>query len=372
MLIRTLLGSSLLISTTLANAEEPAMSRLFVGTYTNGASKGVYTSTLDLGTGTLSEPLLAGEVKNPSFLALHPSLPVLYAVGENYDKGGGAISAFAFEKSGGKLTLLNNLPSGGAGPCYVAISPDAKTAMLANYGGGSVSSYSLNEDGSLKSLASTLKHEGSSVNPQRQKEPHAHSILPTADGLYAMAADLGTDEIWVYSVDPASSKLTLVRKNKVAPGAGPRHMAFSKAGVAYVVNELANTVDTYRISKAEGSLQLVGTTPTLPADFKEPSTTAEIAVHPSDRFVYCSNRGHDSISVFVVGADHTLTLVETTPTQGKTPRHFAIDPTGQFLIAANQKSDTLVVFRIDKETGKLTPTGSTITVAAPVCVRFVK
>jgi 6-phosphogluconolactonase len=368
---RNLLALGVVLSQSASIVEGSDMIRLFIGTYSGPQSKGIYTTTLDRTAGTLSEAVLAAEVKNPSFLAISPKTSTLYAVSEMYDASGPAVSAFAIDRQTGVLAFKNQLPSGGKGPCYVSVDSTSRFAFLANYGAGTVSSYKLAEDGALASKASTIEHAGSSVNPQRQKEPHAHSIVPAPGGQFVLAADLGTDEVISYAVDQETGALSRAGVVKPLPGSGPRHIAFAPSGkIVYVVNELLNTVDAFRYDA--GKLTFIAGVNTLPSDFTGVSTTAEIAVHPSGQFVYCSNRGQDSISVFSVQADGSLKRIENTPTQGSTPRHFAIDPSGKFLLAANQKSDTVVVFAIDAAKGTLTPTGSTLKVATPVCVRFLE
>ena len=353
-------------------ATNPSSASLYIGTYTGaGQGLGVYYSKLDTMTGVLSEPEVAAKIDNASFLAVHPTLPVLYAVSENYGAGGGQLHAFAISPDS-TLTLLAMLSTKDAGPCYVNASEHA--AAVAHYGAGSVASFKLDAKGVPVALASLVKHEGSSVNKSRQKEPHAHSIVFAPGGDFALAADLGTDEVIIYEVDSSTGASSGVLKRtgqlKMEPGSGPRHIAFAPAGdVVFVVNELSNTVvaSTWK----HGSLSQIASCSTLPAGFTGESTTAEIAVHPNGNFVYASNRGHDSIAVMSFDGVE-LKLIETTPTQGQKPRHFAIDPSGQFLIAANQQTGNLVVFRIDQTTGGLTPTGSTVKLPAPVCVRFVR
>jgi 6-phosphogluconolactonase len=320
---------------------------------------------------------LAGQVKNPSFLNLHPTKPVLYAAMEIGDFNGqkaGGVAAFAIDPATLTLEPLNQQPSGGQGPCYVAVDPTGRAALVANYGGCTVASLPVNGDGSLGAPASVEQHTGSGPNAGRQKNPHAHSFVPAPGGKFALAANLGNDSVFVYAIDPATAKLTPATPPfvKAAPGAGPRHIAFAPDGrFVYVVNELNNTVCTYAWSADAGTLREVQTITTLPADFAADNTTAEVAVHPSGRFVYASNRGHNSIAGFKVDPQNgTLISLGHWGTQGDTPRHFAIDPGGRFLVVANQRTNNLVAFRVDAETGMLEPTGSTAKVASPTCVRF--
>ncbi len=353
---------------------------VYVGTYTGAKSKGIYVSRLDVATGKLSAPELAAETKSPSFLAIHPTAKYLYAVGEISDFGGkpaGGVSAFAIDPATGKLALLNQQTSGGPGPCFVSVDRQGKCVLVANYGGGSVESIPLQADGKLGEVGTFIQHSGSSVNASRQKEPHAHSINVAPDNRFAFAADLGLDKVLIYKLD--ADKGTITANDPafaaVAPGSGPRHFAFHPSGkFAYVISEILCTMTAFSYDAARGELKEVQTISTLPPgeSVKAGYSTAEVVAHPSGKFVYGSNRGHNTIVGFAVDTKTgKLTHIENTPTQGKTPRNFAIDPTGAWLLAENQDSDTIVVFHIDAKTGKLTATGQSIEVGSPVCARFV-
>jgi 6-phosphogluconolactonase len=355
---------------------------VYVGTYTGPKSKGIYTMRFDPATGRLTAPEVAAEVKNPSFLAIHPSRQFLYAVGELDEfrgKKGGAVSAFTIDPKSGKLTLMNQETTGGNGPCWVAVDATGKAALIANYGGGSISAVPIKPDGSLGAPAAQggfVQHTGSSVNKSRQSEPHAHSLNATPDNKYAVAADLGLDKLLVYKLDPAAATLTPNDPPfaTLAPGTGPRHLAFHPNGkFAFVCGEMGMTVTSLAYDGAKGTLTEVQTISTLP-EGTAPSTkysTAEVQVHPSGKFVYVSNRGHDTIAGFRVEPETgKMTAIGHTPSGGKTPRNFRIDPTGQWLLAANQDSDNVVVFRIDEQTGALSPTGTEAKVGSPVCVKF--
>ena len=351
--------------------------RVYIGTYTSDKSKGIYSCRLDLATGKLSRPTVAGETVNPSFLALHPNGRFLYAVGEMDAFSGqktGAVSAFSIKRATGKLTLLNQASSGGAGPCHLVVDHTGRNVLVANYTGGCVAVLPIDEDGSLRQASTVIQHRGTGADPQRQKGPHAHSVNLDDTNSFAFVADLGLDKVFVYRFDPAKGTLTPNTPPAAAthPTAGPRHFAFHPSGrFAYVINELDSTVTAFAYNARGGVLTQVQALSALPKGFDGRSYTAEVQVHPSGRFLYGSNRGHDSMAVFAIDpAAGTLKLIEHQSTLGKWPRHFGIDPTGSFLLAANQESDDIVVFRIHAGTGRLTPTGQTVTVPKPCCVKF--
>jgi 6-phosphogluconolactonase len=363
-----------------APGKEAAAGKLlvYVGTYTNSRkSKGIYRLELDLASGKLTAPALAAEAADPSFLAIHPGRRFLYAVGELASfrgKKSGVVSGFAIDPKTGDLTLLNHQPSEGAGPCHLVVDRAGKHVLAANYGGGSACVLPIEDDGRLGKATAFVQHKGSGVNPDRQKEPHAHSINLDAANRFAFVADLGLDKVFVYRFDKASGTLTPndPPAAAVAPGAGPRHFAFHPTGrYAYVINELDSTVTAFDYDAKRGALKPVQTVTTLPEGFKGKSWTAEVVVHPSGKFVYGSNRGHDSIAVFRVDAKTgQLTPAGHQSDRIKTPRNFAIDPTGAWMLVANQASDSVIVFRIDPDTGRLEPTGQAAEVPVPVCVRM--
>jgi 6-phosphogluconolactonase len=347
---------------------------VYFGTYTSGdnGSKGIYRSLLDTDTGKLSLPVLAAEAKNPSFLEIHPNGKYLYAVSES--GGAGTVSAYAIEKDTKNLKLLNSQPSGGSGPCHVNIDHTGKNVLVANYNSGSASVIPIKPDGSLAEPTGFVQHEGASVNPQRQKGPHAHSVNPSPDDRFAFVADLGLDKVMIYKLDV--EKGTIVPNDpafaKVKPGAGPRHFTFSIDGkYAYVINEMGGTITAFAYEPVSGALTEIQTITTLPDDFAGRNSCAEVRVHPSGRFLYGSNRGHDSIAVYRIDqAKGTLRFVEHEKADIKTPRNFNIDPTGKFCLVANQGADSVVVFKIDQKTGALEPTGNKISIGKPVCIRF--
>jgi len=368
-------------------SEERAMSRpaeeglpetplsFYVGTYTDGESQGIYRFTLDPVSGAASDPALAVEAENPSFLALHPNGRFLYAVGEMGEFQGektGAVSAFAVDSASGDLTLLNQQPSQGAGPCHLVVDASARAVIVANYGSGTVAVLPLAEDGRLGEPSSVQAHTGTGPNQRRQEGPHAHGIALDADGRRAVVADLGVDRLFVYDLEAATGALTPSDPPAVAlePGAGPRHVVFDPRGeLLYSINELDSTVTVLRYDAATGGLESVQAISTLPDDFEGESWTAELEVSPDGRFLYGSNRGHDSLAVFAVDpTSGRLSAVGHVPTGGRWPRHFSIDPSGRWLLAANQHSESVVVFRLDPESGMPSPVGETVTVPTPVCV----
>jgi 6-phosphogluconolactonase len=350
---------------------------VYFGTYTRGdsGSEGIYVSRFNSESGELSAPELAVKTTNPSFVALHLTKPLLYAVSEvsgSNGKPAGAVSAFSIDKTSGKLTLLNSQPSGGAGPCHVSTDSKGLCLLVANYGAGSCASLGISVDGTLKPASSVIQHAGMSINQKRQREPHAHSANPGPNDRFAFVADLGIDKVQIYRLDPAAATLKEAGFVKVVPGSGPRHFAFHPNGKnAYVINELALTITAFDFDPEKGTLTPIQNISTVPNNANRVGlSTAEVQVHSSGKFVYGSNRGHDTIAAFKVGDDGKLSLIEIEPIQGETPRNFGIDPSGNFLLAAGQKSGTISVFRINQETGELDFTGSKIEVGAPVCVKF--
>ena len=351
---------------------------VYVGTYTSGtASQGIYVFDFDAATGKSAAPTLAAATADPSFLEIHPNGRSLYAVDETdrFDglKNNGGVSAFAIDASTGALALLDQQPSRGGGPAYVGLDRHGTLAMVANYGGGNVALFPIAADGSLGASTGFAQDSGHGPNPD-QDGPHAHTIVASPDDRFALVADLGADKVYSYKLDAAAGTLDPANSpvRRTASGAGPRHLAFGADGKhVYVLNEINSTVTTYAYAAATGELKSKQTVSTLPAGYSGANTGAEIALHPNGRFLYASNRGQDAIAVFAVdAATGKLTLRETVSTQGKTPRSFALDPTGAWLIAANQGSGTLVTFAVDATTGHLAASGKKVSVASPVCVKF--
>lgn len=354
------------------------MGFIYIGTYAKSGGKGIYFARFDEVGGRVADLRLAALAVNPSFLAVHPSRRFLFAASEldcyNLTKSG-SISAFAIDWESGELMPLNEVSSHGAWPCHLAADASGQNILATNYGGGSVVVLPVKQNGFVGEISTIIQHAGSSVHPTRQQKPHPHSVALSPDNRFALVPDLGLDQVLVYRFD---STRGLIGANqppfaRVQPGAGPRHCAFHPNGrFVYVINELQSTVTLFVFDAVGGTLKEVQTIPTLPHNFHGPSTAAGIQVHPTGRFLYGSNRGHDSIAIFTIQQPTgVLAPFGHVSTQGKTPRHFEIDPTGAFFIAANQDSNCIVVFRIDQKSGDLIPTGQRFEVFSPACVKFV-
>lgn len=378
-LIATLLFPLGLATARAADEKAAGSTRVYIGTYTDGGkSEGIYLLNLDHASGELTKVGATSGVDNPSFLAIHPSRKFLYAVCEVSEvdgKKGGGVSALAIDPESGGLTLLNRQSSMGSGPCYLVVDKTGKNALVANYGGGSCCVLPIGDDGKLDEASSFMRHKGTSVDKVRQEAPHAHSINLDPANRFAFCADLGLDQVLVYHFDAVKGLLTPNDPPfaSVAPGSGPRHFAFHPSGkFAYVINEMKLTVTAFAYDPRKGVLKELQTISTVPAGIKTDGfSTAEVQVHPSGKFLYGSNRGHDSIAMFSIDqATGKLTSLGQQPTGGKTPRNFGIDPSGAYLLAENQDSGTIVVFHIDPKTGKLSPAGHQIEVPMPVCAKF--
>ncbi len=361
---------------TVGRADHAGPYRVYVGTYTGGPSRGIYLLEMDRETGALTEKGLAAETPSPSFLALHPSRPLLFSVNEIGTFGGkksGSVTAFAIDAKTGKLTELNSQPTGGDGPCHLVVDRTGKTVLVANYGGGSVASFPIGDDGKLGPAASFFQHAGTSIDKSRQEAPHGHSINLDPANTFAVAADLGLDQLLVYRFDPSTSKLSPNDPPfaKTPAGGGPRHFAFHPDGKhAFVILEMTSQIIPLGYDGEKGTFTLGEPVSTIPGEVPG-NSTAEVRVHPSGKFVYVSNRGHNSIAMFAIDPKTGgVKPIGHQSTGGKTPRNFGIDPSGKFLLAANQDSGTVVVFRIDPETGLLKPTGHSAKVPMPVCVKM--
>ena len=359
-------------------ARKTALSRpspeltLYIGTYTSSTSEGIYVYRLNSDTGEL-KMFSSIKSENPSFLTLDRSKRFLYAVNELKEFAGqasGAVSAYAIDAAG-KLKFLNQQPTLGADPCYVTVDRRRSSLLVANYTGGNITLLPINRDGSLDQVADRKQHEGKGIKEQ-QNGPHAHCIILDPSERYALAADLGIDKVMIYSFSPRLHELLPAKQPSVSlkPGAGPRHLTLHPNGrFLYAINELDSTLTTLKYSA--GTLTTMDTVSTLPEGFTDVSYCADVHVSPSGKFLYGSNRGHNSIVVFALDASTGKpTLVEHVSTEGKWPRNFVIDPTGKFLLVANQHTDNVVVFNIDAQTGRLKPSGHVATVPIPVCLKF--
>jgi 6-phosphogluconolactonase len=362
-----------------AQSRRGAQLLAYISTYTVHESKGIYVYSLSNGR---LKPMgvsgLAVPTVNPSFVAVDPTHRFLYAVNETENFQGqasGAVSAFSIDRKTGKLTFLNQVASGGTDPCFVSLDRTGKWVMVANYTSGSISVFSVLRDGRLGPASAFIQHHGHGANPVRQEGPHCHMILASPDNRFVLVADLGLDKLFVYRFN--SKRGTLTPNNPpfatVSPGSGPRHFAFDPTGhFVYLLSEVRSTLTAFAYNPARGSLHEMQTISALPEGFTGQNTAAEIAVSRSDRFLYASNRGADSLAVFAIDPQkHTLKPLEHVPSLGKTPRGFAIDPTGRYLVAANQDSDNIFVFRINPKTGELKPTGQALELSSPVSVAFV-
>jgi 6-phosphogluconolactonase len=349
---------------------------VYVATDTHDKQASIYIYRLNASSGALEFVGIAGGVESPFFLAFHPQGRFLYTINATQQPDGafvGMASAFAIDPDTGMLSLLNEQRVPGAFPCYITVDRTGQCALVANYVSGCIVALPILPDGTLGPASDHIQHQGSSIDPQRQEGPHAHCIVIDPTERYAFAADLGLDKILCYRLDVQRAKLTPndVPWAQVKPGSGPRHLAFHPSGrFAYVINELNSTMVAFAYDASRGVLTELQTIRTIPEDFTETNYCADVHVSPSGKFLYGSNRGHDSIVTFRIAEDTgRLTYLGCEPSQGKWPRNFALDPSGNYLLAANQNSDNLVVFRIDPETGQPLATGHVVQVPKPVCVK---
>ena len=353
-------------------------STIFVGTYTEpkgSQSEGIYVYQMDSTCGQLKFERVIKGVVNPSFLEIHPHQNILYTVteAESFNgQAGGGVSAFSINSTSGELALLNEQFSHGEHPCYVSVERTGRFALVANYTSGSVAMFPIHTEGRLGEATEVIQHIGSSTHPERQTGPHAHCILPDPTNRFAIAVDLGMDKLMIYQMDLEHGKLQLHHEVNVHAGAGPRHLTFHPNGqFAYLINELDATVIAYRYHSEAGVFEELQTISALPKDFKGENLCADIHISPDGKFLYASNRGHDSIVCFRIDErSGELSYINHVSTEGREPRNFAVDPTGTFLLVANQKSDSIITFKIDTATGQLLKTGYQIEVPMPVCVKF--
>jgi 6-phosphogluconolactonase len=349
---------------------------VFIGTYTEkegSQSKGIHIYQLNLSSGKLTFKKEAIGILNPSYLALHPEKNFLYAVNEVQNFAGeaaGGVSAFAIDRISSELELLNAHSSQGKDPCYISIEHTGRFALVANYSGGNAAMLPIQADGRLGPATDVAQHKGSSVDPERQTAPYVHSIVPDPSNRFAIAADLGADKLVIYEMDLENGKLKKHAETKVKPGSGPRHLVFHPDGqYCYLLNELNSTLIVYRYESDGGSLEEVQTISTLPPGFQGENLCADL--HILGRYLYASNRKHDSIACFLIDENTgRLTYQGEVPSGGREPRGFGIDPSGSFLLAAHERSNNVVVFQLDPVTGKLLETGHQVHISHPVCVKF--
>lgn len=346
-------------------------SLLIIGSYSGARSDGIHAFAFDGETGQATRIGAHSGVEAPSFLALHPNGAWLYTVSETQSsgRGPGSVAALRMSRAPFSLEIVGMAPSGGDLPCHLALDPSGRWLVVSNYGTGTVAVFPIREDGSLGAMTDLVQHQGAGPDPQRQTSPHAHSATFSPDGRFVLVADLGIDQVVVYRFDPGAGALRPHGHARLAPGAGPRHLAFHPSGrMCYVGNELDNTVAIFAYEAAAGALRLVGAAPSLPAGAPL-SYIAHIAVDPAGQHAYASNRGHDSIAAFDIAADGLLGRARTPPCGGAWPRHFALAPGGRFLLAANQHSDGVAVLPTDATRGLGAP-ADTIAVEKPSCVLF--
>jgi 6-phosphogluconolactonase len=361
----------------LVSCHNPSQNYLvYIGTYTDKGSEGIYSFRFNPETGAVGPAELAVNTENPSFLAIDPQGKYLYAVNEIdtfNGKSAGAVSVYEIEQSG-KLKLQQQVSSQGAGPAHLSLDNAGKFLLVANYNGGNFAIFPVKEDGGLGHFTAFIQDEGSGLDPNRQSEPHAHFIQATMDSRFVMVADLGTDRIMIFKFDASNGSLTpgIPAFIELQPGAGPRHFTFSPSGTSlYVLNELSSSVAVFDFDPATAAYRSRQTISTLPENFEGNNTAAQILVDMEGRFLYASNRGDNSIVQYAIDSDHgELKTVNWTPSGGRTPRNFAIDPTGRWLFAANQDSDNIILFRIDQENGRLTRTSQSMNINSPVCICF--
>jgi len=373
-LITLMLGALLTMPATV-HADDPL---IYVSAFAAGEKGAIHAFRFDSETGTLKPQHRTTDVQHPFFLAISPDSRFLYSI--DTEKFGGTedefVAAYAIKGRSGKLERLNQQSAKGTASCYLDIDSTGKTVVLANYSTGNVAALPVQADGSLGAATAFVQHEGSSVDPKRQKAPYAHSIVISPDNRFALAADLGIDKVLIYRLDAAASKLSVNAAQasvSVEPGSGPRHLTFHPNGKSvYLINELKNTVTFFAYEPQSGKLTTQQTISTLPADFDGVTHTADVKITPNGKFLYGTNRGHDSIACYRIGDDGMLSLIKIEPSLGKGPQNLLITPDGQWLICANMPGNSVVVFRINSKTGELTPTGEPISMPMPSCIRWLK
>ena len=349
---------------------------LFVGTYTSGGSKGIYVYHYNSKTGKTDWVSNTDSSANPSFLTIAPNGKFVYAVNEVSRKQAGLISAYAFDPSTGKLKFINQTSSGSENPCHISISKNGKWLLTANYSGGSLAALPVNIDGSIAAFTQHIVHEGKGTNPARQERAHVHSVFLSPDEKYLLTPDLGTDKVNIYQFNQhAKQPLTAAAQPFIAiePGSGPRHLDFSPNGkYVYVTEEMSGMVSVHRYKN--GTTQFVQRIATHPSDYQGQPGNADIHISADGKFLYASNRGKENnIAIFSVDASTgKLAALGYESTRGEGPRNFTIDPSGNFLLVANQLTSNVEIFHRDAKTGLLKHTGNSLKIPNPVCLKFLK
>jgi len=373
--MRNTLISALLMTSAIAQADDPLV---FISSFASGDKGGIHAFSFDSKTGALKPLHRTTDIQNPFFIAISPDKRFLYAI--DAEKFGGPddefVASYALEGRTGKLKRLNQQSTRGTASCYLDVDATGKSVLVANYSSGSVASFPVQNDGSLGAAASFVQHSGSSADPSRQKGPNAHSIVVSPDNRFALAADLGIDKIMIYNLDATTAMLTPNEAQpfaKLTPGSGPRHLTFHPNGKrVYVINELANTVTLFDYDTENGTLNERQTISTLPSDFTGKSYTADLKITPDGKFLYGTNRGHDSIASYRIGDDGKLTLIGIEPSLGKGPQNLLITPNGRWLLCANMPGNSVFVFQIDAASGKITKVGDPVEIPMPSCIRWME
>ena len=359
--------------------DAPKIVNLYVGTFSARGSEGIYVYDWNLETGDFKPVQTVPGRESPSFLAIHPNRKYLYSVnreGITEGEDSGSVASYRIDPNSGQLTFLTEVSSLGAGPCHVQADQTGQLLFVSNYAEGNFTVYPVEEDGRIGENLYNFTYEGQGPNLARQQKPHLHSALPSPDNRFVFAADLGTDRLYTYRIKPGKGKLRPAKTPwaSIEPGGGPRHFDFHPNGKwVYVAEELSSHVTAFKYDARKGSMNQIQRLSTLPTDFTDPSFCADIHVHPSGRFLYVSNRGHQSLAVYSIDqATGKLTMVDTPSVRGDWPRNFLISPDGRWCLVANERSDNVTVFTIDQQTGKLTFTGKELKIPSPVCLKVRK
>jgi 6-phosphogluconolactonase len=368
----------ILLSLALCSEAQTKKEVLYVGTNSVRGSKGIYAFTFNRAKQTLTLLQEVPSLESPTFIAIHPTNKFLYSVNRgkaDIADQGGSVSAYGIDPITGRLSGLNNKSSYGEGPCHVVVDKKGDHVFVSHYGDGNLTVLSLFKDGLVGSVSDAKKFTGNSVNAERQQSPHIHSAVPSYDNKFLYVMDLGTDKIYIYefNAEEGTLKSATTPEISVVPGAGPRHFTFHPSGnFAYLAEELTSTVAAFSVDKVTGALTLLqDSVISLPENFTERNTSADIHTDVAGKFLYMSNRGADVLSIFSIADDGKVTLIGHQSTNGKVPRNFLVDPKGDYIFVANQDSDTIHIFKVNAKTGKLTPVGKPVSVPSPVCLKLV-